>query len=52
MPSWRVRGSIPSEPAQLELDAADFKLLENNSSKQLIVEAACCLVDLQVLKQP
>ena len=31
MPSWRVRGLIQSQPAQLELGTADSKSLENTS---------------------
>ena len=36
--------------AQPELDAADSKFLENNSGGHLIVQAACCLEDVKVLK--
>lgn len=36
--------------AQPGLDAADSKFLENNSGRHLIVQAACCLEDVKVLK--
>lgn len=35
VPRWRVDGSIQSQPAQLQLDAADSKSLDNYLGKHI-----------------
>ena len=50
MPSWRVGGPIQSQPAQFQLDSADFRFLENNLGKHHIVSATCFLEDMHVSK--